>query len=376
MIEQGDFKQGKAFRFTNAPLAELYPEKPSSGPIENVWRLQEVIARDIKTTWPQADLPDAIAGKVKRQPHAKIKILNGFLFNPQDGKYHQLVIHEPSKTLMFTQSFNTKRLIVFRWHVVPGETFGRGPIINVLPDIRTANKVMQFMLENAAIQMAGIYTGVDDGVFNPHTARINPGTVMTVSSNNSQNPSLVAITPSGNIGVGEVILEKLQNNIKKALFAEPFGEIQDAVRSATEQMLRKQEMLEKRGASLGRLKSELIEPLAAAGVDILGELGEVAPIKVDGRAVTLKQTSPLAKAEDLEDYQNFRVWFDTISLLPEAVVAGSVKIEEIPRWTQKKLGIPAELVRTDEERQKLAEAVKQAAETELGGGGDIETGGA
>jgi hypothetical protein len=377
MIEEGDFKQGQAFKFSNVPLSECYPERPSSGAIQSVWRWQEVVARDIKTTWPKATLPSDLANKIEKQPNTKCKILNGFLFNPEDSQYHQVVIHEPSKTLMFTQAFKTKRLIVFRWHVVPGETFGRGPIMQVLPDIRTANKVMQFMLENAAIQMSGVYTGVDDGIFNPHTARIAPGTVIPVKSNATQNASIVAMTPSGNIGVGEVILEKLQNNIKKALFSEPFGEIQDPVRTATEQMLRKQEMLETRGASLGRMKSELIEPLAAAGVEILAGLGEVLPnLTVDGKTVTLKQTSPLAKAEDLEDFQNFQVWFAFNSQLPPELVAGTVKVENIPRWTQQKLGVPAELVRSEDEAAAFGEKVVETAQASpLGqGGAPIEEG--
>ena len=145
IMERGDFAKGESFKFSNVPLSELYPEKTSGGPIKNVWREQDMVIRDILTTWPQADLPSALANKVKRDPEAREKILNGYLFDPKANKYHQVVIHEPSKTLMFTQSFETRRLIVFRWHVIPGETFGRGPILKKLPTIRTANKIKQFI---------------------------------------------------------------------------------------------------------------------------------------------------------------------------------------------------------------------------------------
>ena len=142
---------------------------------------------------------------VEKEDSGEVDIKNGMLYNPKDGKHHQVVIYD--KSMLFTQEFNSKRLIVSRWHVTPGEVFGRGPIIQQLPDIRTVNKVKQFILENAAIQMAGIYTGVDDGVFNPHTVRIAPGVVIPVGSNMSQNPSLAPLQRSGDLGLGGLILE-------------------------------------------------------------------------------------------------------------------------------------------------------------------------
>lgn len=370
-IEEGEFNKGEIFKFSNVPLAELYPEMPPGGAIESVWRKQKVEARHLLRVWPGARLPEQLKTMAEKQPNRKVDILNGMLFNSEDGKYWQIVIHEPSKSSIFEQDFNSKRLIVFRWHVVPGEVFGRGPIIQMLPDIRTVNKVKQFILENAALQMAGVYTGVDDGVFNPHTVRIAPGSIIPVKSNNSQNPTLQPLNRSGDLGLGNFVLEDLQAGIRRALFVDPLGEITDPVRSATEVMIRQQEMLKNAGASIGRLKSELVEPLVAAGIDILQSLGKIAPIKVDGKEVTIKQSSPLAKAEDLEDFQNSQMWFANIAQLPQEIVAGAVKVEELPRYWQQKLGIPADLIRTDEERNMLAQQIQAAAQQQLESGGAL-----
>lgn len=372
LIEEGDFEKGEVFKFSNVPLSECYPEVPAGGAVDNVWRKQEVEARHILRVWPNADLPQQIKNIIEKNPHKKVPILSGMLLNPEDGLFYQIVIHEPSKAVIFQQDFTSKRLIVFRWHVVPGEVFGRGPIIQMLPDIKTANKIKQFILENAALQMAGVYTGVDDGVFNPHTVRIKPGGIIPVASNASANPSMRGLERSGDLGLGDALLQDLQAGIRKALFADPLGEITDPVRSATENLIRQQEMLKMSGASIGRLKSELIEPLVAAGIDILRSRGKVAAIVVDGKEVTLKQTSPLAKAEDLEDFQNSQVWFQNVAQLPPEVVAGSVKIEDLPRYWQQKLGVPADLVRSDAERKQLAETVTEAAEQQIEQGGAIE----
>lgn len=369
MVEEGEFTDSDTLRFTNVPLSELYPETPVKGIIESTWRQQKIEAGQIKRLWPDAQLTNELQKMVENKPQEEIDILNGMLFNPKANNYHQFIIHEKSKSVLFEQAFRSKRLITFRWHVQPGETYGRGPIMQVLPDIRTANKVKQFILENAAIQMSGMYTGVDDGIFNPHTARVAPGIILPVASNQTNNPSLAALPRAGDLGLGGLVLEDLQANIKKALFADPLGEITDPVRSATEQMIRQQESLKNSGASFGRLFSELVEPLVEAVTDILSSRGKLPKIRVDGREVSVKQVSPLAKSQSLDDFQNSQVWFSTVGQLPPEVVAASVKVEELPKYWQEKLGVPAALVRTDNEREEAAGQIQEAAVQQLGGGG-------
>lgn len=370
MVEAGEFNVEEALKFSNIPLAELHPELPASGPIKNAWRPQEIEGRHIKTLWPNAKLPQQLKNQVKKDPHQKVDILNGMLFNKTDGLYWQLVIHKATKALIFSQSFKSRRLIIFRWHVTPGEVFGGGPILQKLPDIRTVNKVKEFILRNAAIQIAGVYTGRDDGIFNPHTARIAPGVILPVAQNGTQNPSLQALPRAGDIGLAGIVLEDLQNSIKKALLSDPLGEVTDPVKSATEQLMRKQRDLEDRGASFGRLKSELIEPLVAAVVDILQALGKLPKMRVDGKEVTMRQESPLAKAEGLEDFRNEQVWMSHLQqTLPPEVILGTVRVEDIPKETAKLLGVSADRIRTDDERKQFGKVIQSAAQTQLEGGG-------
>lgn len=369
MIEEGDFEKGQFFNFSNVPLAEMYPEAG----LKTVWRKQKLEIRQLADNWPKADLTSTLKSKLKDAPQTEVSIINAMVHKPDDNTYHHLIIYEQEKALLLAQTFNTMRLIVFRSHVTPGEIFGRGPIMQVLADIRTLNKVKQFILENAAIQMAGIYTGIDDGIFNPHTTRIAPGSIIPVSQNGTQNPSLQALPRAGDIGLGAMVLEDLQNTIRKALYIEPLGDISDPVRTATEIMIRNQEQLKESGANISRLKTELIEPLVAAGIDILQSAGQIAPIKVDGRMISLKQTSPMAKAEDLEDFQNSQVWFDRIvqmgQLLGPEIIMGTVKIEELANYWGEKLGIPSDLIRDKAERKQLAETAINAAQQMGGPGG-------
>lgn len=358
LVEEGEFGKEEAVRFVNVPLAELYPED-TVGSIDNVWRKKKISPRNIQKAWPMAKLTPKLQEMADKPDPKDVIIWIGQLYNRDTGKYELNVIYEDEKAMLYEAEFNTKRLIVFRWHVTPGENFGRGPIIQMLPDIRTANIIKEYMLKNAAIQMSGVYTGVSDGIFNPHTVRIRPGSVIPVASN-SGNPSLMPLTPSGNIGLGEAMLSDLQNSIRKALFSDPLGDITDPTKTATEIMIRNQEMLKDAGASFGRLKTELIEPLISAVVDILVNLGRMPDIRIDGREVKVKHESPLAKSEKMEDFQNWQVWMSSqAQFLPPEVLMATNKVEDFPKLLADLLGVNTDFFRTDEERAKLTQQLTQ-----------------
>lgn len=367
MVEELPFGSDKVLQFTNVPLSELYPECPPGSIVESAWRKQKIQVRHILRLWPDAELPAALAKSIEKEPTKEITIWNGMLFNPEDKKYWQVVFYEAEKAVLFTQSFNKKRLIVFRWDVTPGEVFGRGPIIQSLPDIRTLNKADEFILQNAALQISGVYTGVDDGIFNPHTVRIAPGSVIPVANNGTQNPSIQPLTPSGNLQLGELLMEQRRQNVRKALFSDPLGDFQDPVRSATEMQIRQQELLRTSGAQISRQKTEMVEPIVAAVAEILQARGLLPVFRVDGEEVTIKPTSPLAKAESLEAFNNTQMFMSTLqSFMPFEAIAGSVKIEDLPKSMQEQLDVDPALIRSEEERAELAEAA-QAAAQQMGG---------
>lgn len=363
LIEEEEFGKQAMFKCQAIPLHELYPEKPASGAIDSTWRKQMIQPNHIKQAWPEAELGKKLADLVEKEDSADVEILNAMLYNDKDGKYHQFVIHEPEKTVLFHQVFDSKRLIVFRWSTTAGEVLGRGPAVNVLADIKTLNMICKLTLQNAAMQMSGVYTGVDDGIFNPFTARIAPGVIIPVSSNASANPSLRPLDRSGDLGIADYIKKDLVQNIRNAFFIGQLGEITDPTKSATEIMIRQQEMLKDQGANFGRVKSELINYLVDAITDIMRINGKWPEYKVDGKIISIVHQSPIAKAEKLEAFQSIQAWHsDLQSLIPPEQLGVRIKLEDYPKVTQEMLGIPVRLIRTDDEtKQKMQELQEQQA---------------
>jgi len=371
-VEEGRFDRNEsAFHFINIPLSEIFPETPAYGNVKSSWREHKVLAENIKQNWAKAEIPKELQLIIDEKPQTKEKILNGQIFNPERNVYHQFIIW--NKHLIFTQEFTGMRRIVFRASVTAGEVFGRGPVIRNLADIRTLNKVKEFVLNNSALQIAGVYTGVDDGVFNPSTVRIAPGSIIPVGSNNTQNPSLTPLARTGDIGTGQIIIENLQAKINTAFFAEPMGNVDGAVRSASEQIRRHQDNLNRTGTNMGRLFNEYIQPMVKACISILKSRGKLdKAFVVDGRKVRIKMVSPLAKQKELEDFQNSQVWYEAIQQLPPEIAMIAVKQHLLPTYWAEKLSISLDLVNTQKDIDRDLPAMLELLKQNAGGGSEGE----
>jgi hypothetical protein len=74
----------------------------------------------------------------------------------------------------------------------------------------------------------------------------------------------------------------------------------------------------------------------------------MANLPIDGQRVALKHTSPLAKAQDLDDL--FSLERMQQSVPPEALVLG-VKLEELGTYVARKMGIDPALIRPEAEKR-------------------------
>ena len=364
MLQESD-SDSSLLDFNAAPLAEIFPEEGPRGTIETVWREHEVPARNIDRMWPGADLSDQTKKKASEQPDSKIKLIEGTVYAPKAGSYYQCVIERDEEHVVFVANYEVSPWIVFREMVVPGEVLGRGRIMQVLPDIKTVNKTVEFVLRNAALSIAGVYTAQDDGVINPYTLQIAPGAVIPVGSNDSGNPTLRPLDRAGDFNVAELMLNDMRDRINKVLYSDPFGDVNQPVKTATEMSLRQQELVMDAGSAFSRLQTEFIEKVIKRSVHILKKAGKIPDIRVDGKEVTIQHTSPLARAQDQQDLLAIQQFMQMGAGLGPEMFGLGAKLEDIVPYIGKKLGISQKLLRSEDERaamqQQAAQVMQQQA---------------
>jgi len=77
------------------------------------------------------------------------------------------------------------------------------------------------------------------------------------------------------------------------------------------------------------------------------------PLKINGRAVKVVPTSPLAREQNINDLESAVQWLQIVQSLGPEVLLGTVKVEDFAQWSAEKLGIDQKLARDEGERQNL-----------------------
>jgi hypothetical protein len=234
-----------------------------------------------------------------------------------------------------------------------------------LQDIRTLNKVVEFNLTAAAMNLAPPLTGVSDGVLNPYTVQIMPNTIIPVMSNDQANPSLRPLMTEIRPDLAQFILADLRQQVRSSLFADPRRR-EGPIQTATEVMIEDRDFVQRIGSAFGRLQTEFLERVINRGIALLRGIGKMAPFKVDGREVTLKHLSPLARAQDNEELMALRTALEmTMPFGPQAVQM-SFRTESVGEYIGKRAGVDSSLLRTDAEREQIMQQVAQAAAMQQG----------
>ncbi len=340
--EPGSFS---AFRFAAVPLSSIILEEGESGFLDGAFRALELNAAQIRSRYPQAEIPLDIQRKGEKDPQAQFKILEAVIPDGLVYAYKACLMENSSPILLAEGKFIESPFISFRWLKSPGEIYGRSPVMKSLPDIKTANKVVELILKNASIAVTGIWQADDDGVLNPANIELVPGSIIPKAVGSQ---GLQPLEMPGRFDVSQLMLENLQSRIRHALLADRLTPVTGPRMTATEVMERSAEMTLLLGATYGRLQSELLTPLIRRAHSILRRRGEVPDIALDGRLITIDYRSPLARAQGQRNVQNTLSWITSVmSMGPEAIQA--VDLAQAARFLGDALAVPRHLIRVQGE---------------------------
>jgi hypothetical protein len=349
--------------FHSVPQKGIAFEEGPYGTIETHWRRMKVKARLIERMWRGFEPSEKVSNVIKSSPDSEIGIHEGVVYCPKMKRYYGMVWCDGEDHISWFEDFGiSSPWVTGRYTKVAGEVRGRGPAMQTLPDARSLNKAKEFVLQKAAIDLAGMYTATDDGVTNPYNITISPGIVIPVGSNNTSNPSIQRLDTGTNLALAQFEIQELQNAIKVALFndlRDPTG----PVRTATEIAIEARELAKRIGSAFGRLQTEVLVPILKRVVNILTRRGLITPIQLEGRDIDIKFTSPLARAQDSEDLLSVQqaVQFVLETAGPEQVMM-AFKTENFGTWAAEKTGMSSELVRSESEKQQIIQAGAQAAQ--------------
>ncbi|WP_291298987.1 portal protein [Elioraea sp.] len=339
-VEEAAPGEPSALRFSAVPLADVVLEEGPEHRLDTVFRTSHLTLGEIVGRFGGVALPRSLADDPDGEPR-RHRVLEAVIPCIRGYDYAAVLAADGEAPLMRAEgNFAASPFIAFRWMKAPGETYGRSPVMKSLPDIRTANKVVELVLKNASIAVTGIWQADDDGVLNPANIRLVPGAIIPKAVGSS---GLTPLAAPGRFDVSQLVLDDLRARIRHALLADRLDPVQGARMTATEVLERSAEMARVLGATFGRLTSELINPLLARCLSVLRRRGMVPPFALDGDIASLQIRSPLAQVQARADAQGVLMWLEVVrSLGPGA--AATADPAAASRWLARLLGVPPDLV--------------------------------
>ena len=348
-----------AFSFNSVPLGAMVLGEGATGQLDHTFRKLELTRDQIAGRYPSAEIPDSLQRFARDDPDTLFEVLesvlpahtgtylsyNALLKNPESGEF----------TVLAARRFNASPFINFRWLKSPGEIYGRSPVMKALPDIKTANKVVELILKNASIAVTGIWQAEDDGVLNPANISLQPGTIISKAVGSD---GLKPLEMPGRFDVSQLVLEDLRSRIRHTLLADRLPQINDRRMTATEVLERGAQTALLLGANYGRLQSELLTPLITRGYEILRRRGEIPDLALDGRLVEIDFRAPLARAQAQRNIQNTLTWIDT-AMAYGGTAQEAINLPEAIRHLGRALGVPPHLIR-NELPPEVTEAIIQS----------------
>ena len=360
-VEEGDAIN--PINFTALPLPHVVLDVGPDDRIDHVYRERDIRYSDIMVLYPKATINSRLQSVMTANPEGRTKVLEIICKDYSqinEDAYFCIIFDINTKCMLKYETFKgtgSNPFICFRWSKDPGAIYGRGPLINALSAIKTTNLTIELILENAQMAISGVYQMDDDGVINPDTINLVPGTVIPKAPNSA---GLQPVQAAGSFDVANLILSDMRLNIKRALYNDMLGNPDRTPASATEIAERMADLSRRIGSAFGRLQAELVQPVLQRVVYILKKQGRINIPTINGRSVKVRSVSPLSQAQSNQDITSINRFLEMVGVRfgPELVNV-LINSEETAIYLAKKFGIPEYLLRDLEERKQIIAMAQQ-----------------
>lgn len=352
--------------FKSIPLTDFALKLSPFGWVDGIYRTRKMTAREAVTLWGEryplpASVRERADGEAQdAQPSVEfVEATERVYDEPMVEKWRYTVTEVGDKDTFIDRleaGEGSGFWLTPRWTTASEEVYGRGPLMNALPAIKTCNLTMQLILENAEIAIEGIWQADDDGTINVDTIKLLSGTVVPRMPGSR---GLEQLVNNSKFDVGQLILAEMRHNIRKALYNMEFGALDKTPLSATEVSLRESKLAELIGPAYGRIHSEFIQPLLMRVVYLLRRMGRIELPRIDGREVRIVAKTPMARAYRAQDITRLTNFVATVgNFVGPQGIPNHISLAGLVARLEGLYEIPRGIVITEAERMRSQQQVQ------------------
>lgn len=365
---------GSGIRYKSGDLANLYFCENRHGVVDTVHRAFEYTARQAMQHFDREKLPAKIKDAAEKDPERKFEFLHCVKPNEErksgDRSYRGMefasyYVCVETRDMVEEGGYRTMPYAIGRYITTPGETYGRGPAMLVLPDIKMLNEMKKTIIRGAHLAVRPPLLLQEDGALQAFDMR--PDALNFGGVDDKGNQLVQPLKAGGDHRLGMELLEAQQRIINDAFLVTLFQILVDAPNmTATEAMLRAQEKGALLAPTMGRQQSEMLGPQIERELDILahaGMLPEMPPELAEmGGEVEIEYVSPLNRAQRAEDGVAILRTFESVAPLAQVdpSVMMAFNLPQAARELAQINGVPAKILRSEKEIEEAKQQQQQS----------------
>jgi len=301
--------------FTAIPLADSYCAENATGVIDTLYRPYKMSADSINSLWPGTASAN-VKQLAQNKPYEPVDILLAIYprKNPERGPeafawqmpYAGCYLEIQTQTLLEEKGFREFPAPTARWSKGNSDRiYGRGRGDTAYPDVRTLNETIRYKLMSLAL---AIFPPLmkDSGLVG--SLRWLPGAVHEVDGKKlGMDPPIQPIMNGARFDVAEIEEEKYREAIRESFYASLL-QLPDKEMTAREALIRLRLMQRVLASSLGRKKSELLDPTISRAFNLMLHGGALPPppdelLQRSGEdgAIDIVYKGPLAMSQRTDD---------------------------------------------------------------------------
>lgn len=281
-----DDDPGRGIMYRNLHMSGVYLLENNKGRIDTVHREFELTHRQAVQEFGIDNVPESVRRKLEQKPDEKATYLHA-VFPSDDVQYgradakgmpwRSVYISKADKAVVSENGYWEFPYMIGRYVVAPGETYGRSPAMDALPDIKVVNEIEKTTLRTGQRAADPPYLASDDGVLGAF--QIRPGAVIAGGLDSAGNQRLQPLEQGANFPLTMEMAERRRTAINDHFLVSLFQILaQDRTNmTATEVLQRAQEKGALLAPASGRQQSECLGPMIEREIGILARAGALPP---------------------------------------------------------------------------------------------------
>lgn len=362
---------GRPYKVEHVPLQEIEINIDPDGNVGDRFRVRWIRARELRSVIGNTvELPDKIERKIKNQGDVRLEVVWCFWRDwtiPHDDVYRHVLLVD--KTQVFSATFlgeGCLPLIVMRFSPDKLHSWGNGPAIKALQELRVLDTLTGVTQDAAEIALEPPIGYPDDGTVN-FDGGLEPGKAYPMRPGNGRD--FVSLAFMGDPNVGFYTVTDLERRVKRKFFAdypEQKGDTPPTATQWSDEMVRAQRRIGTPGAKFWR---EGPYEIYRRFEFLLKKDGKLKDLTYQNQPLTLTANNPATQAQD---NQKFQVATQLLSMIKNFFPQTSqAAIDEMATITNMQKLVKDEVIklRSQAEAQKLVQQVLGAAQQAVGSGG-------